>query len=541
MKRLVLSLLLVALLFTSCAAPTATPTPTSVPTQLPAPTKAATPTTPPPTATPVVIKEPLIWYVRAAPQEDLPKVNAALNEMLAKRGANYKVEARIIDRAAFNDKISLINSSNEPYDMVSTTGAWFNVYGTNVNNEYFVPLTAYKNPKTGKTEDLLKEYAPKLWASMPASAWEAARIKGQIYAVINQQIWPKPFGISIRDDLVAALNLKSDIDALKKWEDLTPLMEKINKAIKDGSLKGKVKDAENIRGVFGQVDLLQPINAGYDAIGPVSLVIKYDDKDMKISVWQETPEYKALAELRKKWQDAGYTTAEPLTADDAIKSYKAGQYVLDVGRLIKPGGYLEQASRFGYSWVEKPIAAVILTTDGPTSTMTGVSSTSAKDPDRVHAIMQFMELTRTDAEIYNLLAKGIEGTHWTWADKAKKIITLAKDSKYNPGIDWQFGDQFLAYYIDPAQAGVWEETRTLNATAKPSVALGFVFDSKPVATEVAAINALSKEYLDPIANGKAADVSAAIKKYLDAANAAGLPKVKAELQKQLDAWKATKK
>ncbi len=41
--------------------------------------------------------------------------------------------------------------------------------------------------------------------------------------------------------------------------------------------------------------------------------------------------------------------------------------------------------------------------------------------------MQVLELINTDAEIYNLLARGIEGTHWVWEDEDNKVMTFPKE------------------------------------------------------------------------------------------------------------------
>jgi putative aldouronate transport system substrate-binding protein len=115
-----------------------------------------------------------------------------------------------------------------------------------------------------------------------------------------------------------------------------------------------------------------------------------------------------------------------------------------------------------------------------TPTMTGVCSTS-KNPERA---LEVFELFYTDEVVYNTLAKGIEGKHWVWVDKERKVIgfpegVTADNSGWNLNRDWMIGNQFIAYYVNPDQVGAWEETeRIINASGLP-MAGPFVFDPRP--------------------------------------------------------------
>lgn len=493
-----------------------------------------------PWATPLA--KPILWYIRGSTADtaDIEAVNKALNAALAAKGFNAGVKIEYINRPDYDTKMNLINTSGEQFDLSLVTEGWVNKYRPNVDNEFLIPLSAYKNPKTGKTEHLIKDWATELWKTMPQTTWEAARIKGEIYAVINQQIFVKPFGISIRQDVMNALGLKDAIDKVKTWDELTPIMDRIQKAISSGALKGKVEMSENLTGVFATCDLVKVENFDYEILtGPFAVNIF--DKSMKVVNWYETPEYRKAAKLRRSWTDAGYTTKDDLDPQTQITAYKAGQYVMDVGRLVKPGGALEQAARMGFSWYERPISTAFVSTSGPTSAMTGLSSVNESDPDRVHVAMKLLEIVNTDPVLYNLVAKGIEGVHWNWVDKDKKLISLVAGSKYNPNVDWAIGNQFNAYYIDPKQVGAWAETHKLNNSAIPSVMLGFRFDGSSVKTESSAYDTVNKEFSEPIGKGLKPDVDQAIAELVANVKKTGIEKIQAELQKQIDAWKAMKK
>jgi putative aldouronate transport system substrate-binding protein len=152
-------------------------------------------------------------------------------------------------------------------------------------------------------------------------------------------------------------------------------------------------------------------------------------------------------------------------------------------------------------------------------------------------------MVNTDKPFYNLLCKGIEGKHWVWVDKAKEVIAFPEgmdvdNHPYNPNSDWEFGDQFLAYYVDAAQVGAWEETRKVNNASVPSVLLGFVLDQEPIKNELAALDAANAEFRD-LAMGLL-DYDKVLPDLISKNKAAGAEKVQAEVQKQLLDWKATK-
>jgi putative aldouronate transport system substrate-binding protein len=157
--------------------------------------------------------------------------------------------------------------------------------------------------------------------------------------------------------------------------------------------------------------------------------------------------------------------------------------------------------------------------------------------------MQVLEMLNTDVDVYNLLCKGIEGKHWGWADKEAKVIKPGpNNADYNPNTDWEFGNQFLAYYIDPEQARIkaWDATYKLNQESPVSTAMGFNFNTEPVKTELANVSAVYKELAEPLLAGKV-DPATALPELQARLEEAGIQKVIEETQKQLDEWAKTKK
>lgn len=495
----VASLLLILALLVSCAAPGASTAPAGE------------------GAAPAADLVPVTYtYAGRGVPADLQQVQDALNQILNEKiGVNLTLEP--IDFGSYNDKMQLRLAAGEECDIIFTA-PWINSYTNNVANGALLEL-----------DDLLKEEAPGLWASMPPTTWEAARIKGKIYGVINQQIFPKPWGVHVRKDLLEKYNFS--LDGVTKWEDMEPFLA----AVKDGEGITPIITASPGSSMWRATYYgYDPLDDGIGFVG-----IKADDDTRTVVNVLETPAFREAANLTKKWVDAGYMSSNPPTSDEATANFRAGLYAMGY-HVEKPGNDVESQTMYGYEFVIKNLTdPLILDTAGVTATLNGICKTS-KHP--VEA-MRVLELFNTDVEVYNLLSRGIEGVHWVWKDKERQVIgypegVTAETSGYDPNTDWMFGNQFNAYYRDEKQVGAWEKTKEMNDTAFPSKALGFVVDREPIKTEIAQTSAILKELSDPIANGFVAYDDAA-PDLIAKLNDAGAQQIIDEIQRQIDDWAAS--
>ncbi|MBV7338133.1 ABC transporter substrate-binding protein [Chloroflexi bacterium TSY] len=450
-------------------------------------------------------------YARV-PQPDQQLVEDALNEIIIPEiGVRLRLEP--IDPGVYNDKMQLRLASGEECDIIFTA-PWINSYANNVANGVLHPL-----------DDLLRSHAPGLWNSMPESTWEAARVRGHIYGVINQQIFPKPWGVHVRTDLLDKYDFS--LDDVTTFEDMETFLD-------------AVKGGEGITPVLGN-NLWRTQYWGYDPLddGIPAIGLKADDQSYTVVSFMETDEFQQSAETTKRWYDNGWLPLEELPRDEQQALFRAGQFAMGY-HVEKPGNDVESKNAFGFDFTIKNLTdPLIIDTAGTTATLNAICATSP-NPE---AAMQILELFNTDAEVYNTLERGIEGTHWIWEDEANLVMRFpdgvtADTSTYNPNGDWMFGNQFNAYYRDAAQVGAWEATKLMNDTAFPSVALGFVVDRQPIETEVAQVNAVWKELVEPIMNGWVAwedGAPEAIAKLEEA----GLFTIIAEVEQQLKDWKAS--
>ena len=492
---------MIGLLLTACAAPAAAPKATEAP-------KAGE------KAQPAELPPVTITYTYGGNVfKDVDMVSEALSAITQQK-INATIRLKPIDWGAFDEKMKLAFAAGEECDIVFVA-PWINNYIQNVVNGNIIPL-----------DELLPRYAPGLWKSMPEASWDAARVDGKIYGVLNQQIWVKPFGFSVRKDLADKYGL--DVNAIQKYEDLEPFI----KAVKEGE-----PDITPLSSAYNWMFE----TAGFDPIvsQETPVAIRYDDKDLKVFNAAATPEFKASVDLARKWYLAGYAPKDKIERADSEAMWRAGQFAMSMAGVVKPGGDIEARQRFGQDVYQKSVTQPFLTTAGSSATMNAICRTS-KNPERA---MMVLELLNTDVEFYNLISKGIEGRHWEWADKDNLVIKPGpNNADYNPNTDWEFGNQFNAYYIDSEQARqkVWEATYKLNNDSPPSAALGFNFNPEPVKTELANISAVVKELSEPLTNGMV-DPETALPEYLKRLDEAGLQTVIEETQKQLNEWAQSRK
>jgi putative aldouronate transport system substrate-binding protein len=501
------NLLLLVVLVAGCATPVAAPAQNA---------GTASEGTTAPSADGEIVDVKYSYGSRGIPR-DLQEVQDAINEILNKDlGVNLILDP--IDFAAFNDRMQLQLAAGEPCDIIFTA-PWINSYTNNVANGSLLPL-----------DDLLKKEAPGLWASMPETTWNAARINGKIYGAINQQIFVTPWGVHVRKDLLDKYNFS--LDSVTKWEDMEPFLQ-------------AVKEGEGITPVYaddGNIgsSLFLSQYYGYDALddGIGFIGIKADDETLTVVNLVDTPEYREAANLSKKWVDAGYFPSTLSAVDEATASFRAGLFAMGYHNE-KPGVDAEWKQQYGWDFESKILTdPMILNTAGATATMNGICATSQHPVEA----MRVLEQLNTDPVVYNLLSHGIEGKHWVWVDDSRKLIDYpegidASTSGYDPNTDWMFGNQFNAYYRSPAQVGAWEATKKMNDEGYPSKAMGFVVDRTPIQTEVAQTTAVLKEFGRPITYGWVSYDEAA-PDLLKRLNDAGAQKIIDEVQRQLNDWKA---
>lgn len=450
------------------------------------------------------------WCINCDPQADDAKVLEELNKLLEER-YNLHLNLESIPGGEYNDKMRMKITANETWDLCFTAN-WSNNFYTNADMGAYLALN-----------DLLEgEIGQELMAVYPEGIYNVATIGGNIYALPNYQIMYNQSALYIQKDLMDkyGLNLNTG-DTVKDVSDpeVMKFMEAVLASEKDMFVlheKGTYTSAIN----FGKATT---------HFGRVAC-IDYDDPNFKAYFLQESDAFiehrKALNNLYKQ----GFFREDVATVVDNTADQKANRYAIMI-TTGKPGGEVEFTARQGEEY------EMIYLNDGPIMTATaGIATMTAinynsKNPE---AALKLYSVMWNDPEIFNMLLFGIEGEHYNKV--ADNRVELIADSGYDrSGYGWMLGNQFNAWLMPGQDDTVWEETEKVNRSAELCSLSGFVFNSEPVSTEIAQIEAVYKEfdaqylYCD--------DVEAWAAEYVAKLKAAGAQTVIDEVQKQIDAWR----
>ncbi|GAA5190658.1 ABC transporter substrate-binding protein [Rugosimonospora acidiphila] len=448
-----------------------------------------------------------------APDQGL--VQQAVNAYLKKLGRTFTVTlAPVLN---YDQKMTLDMSAGNVGDAFFTA-AWANDFFKNAGSGNLLAL-----------DDLLPKYAPKLYASMSQSLWQGAKVNGKIYGVINQQRFPKLWGFCATKAMADKYDL--DLDSVKTYADLEPWLAKVKAGEKDVICWGTDVDTTGTM-FYPEIFGLDPIATAY------GLAVRYDDAQRKVLNVYATDEYKAAAELMYRWHQIGYTTKDPLPDADRASKQHAGSIAAWSTQAPPTNPQLETFPTVAKSFVATPL----LNTDGVSATLTGLSA----DTEHAQEVMEFLELLNNDKYLYNLICFGIEGKDYVVADQALGVVgfpqgVTSTSDRYNPNLDWQFGNQFNAYYRteDDAKAKRWEVEKALNTSAATSVALGFSLDTTDLRTQVSTVSAAIKEYQQQVAIGLV-DPGKGIPQFLGKLDQAGMPALLEAAQQQMDKWAKNK-
>ncbi|MBB6673996.1 ABC transporter substrate-binding protein [Cohnella nanjingensis] len=454
----------------------------------------------------------LTLYYPGSPQKDEAAVEAAIADYL-KDKINAKVDLNPVDWGAWDNKINLLISSSQPADLIFTA-AW-NGFTVNVGKGAFLDMT-----------DLIDQYAPEAKAALNPAFLAGSKVNGRNYGFPTNKELAATRGLMVRKDIADKYGM--DLSQIKKIEDLEPLLQTIKE--KEPGMTPFYVSNEN--------GLLTNLN--WDKLGDNTVpgVLHKLGTDTKILNEVETPEFKAAAEMSRKWYQAGYINKDAATtkvkAEELVKAGKVFSYTTS----LKPGAADEVMRNVGVPLAQVELTEPTITTGDTTGSMLAISRTS-KNPERA---MMLINLLHTDKTLNNLVNYGIEDKHYVKvSDNVIKYPdgVTAANSTFNPGSNWELGNQFLNYLFETENPQKWELFKQFNDSAKPSIALGFTFNGDSVKSEVAASANVTKEFYGAL-NAGIVDPAKYIPQYLDKLKASGVDKIIAEKQKQFDEWLKTK-
>ncbi len=447
----------------------------------------------------------LVYYTIGNPDNDLQKVNDALNELLKKK-INVTVQYNKIAWGDYGTRISALVNSGADFDIAFATGPDQGDYVGNAKKGAWLDLTDYLQ-KGGKD----------MYDAVDPLYWEGAKIDGKVYGVPTNKEIAVPDWWMYPKELVE--KYKIDISKYKTLESLEPLMAQIKKNEPDWQPMELDKNSNNF---FAQ--------DGYEYImsREVPLMVKSNDSSLKVeNIFSTETAKKTLATLRKYYK-AGYINEDAAVRDS--QNLEKGKKVFWKDAMGGPYSDVVWTADRGYDLVTQQVTDSVVTTESARGGMMVVNSRTKN----AEACIKFLNCLNTDPEVRNLINFGIEGTNYeVTADKQIKKIgdTYA-------GVQYTQGNWFILNTTEGDPKDKWEKYKEFNKAAVKSEMLGFTADTSKLTTKIAAITQVYTKYYPSLMTGSV-DPDQQLPKFLSELKAAGIDEVQAELQTQLTNWKAS--
>lgn len=449
----------------------------------------------------------LTWYFIGNGQaKDADLVNAEASKYLKdKINANFKLIQ--LDWNSYDTKLNAMAAAGEAFDIM-TSNSWAFNYRANASKGALLPL-----------EELLEKYGKGTKEVLGEDTINGVRVAGKVYNLPINKEKAHNYGLVFHKGLVD--KYKMDLSTIKKPEDIEPLLQ-IIKENEPGiyPLYGGANPGSSLTNLLD----FDPI--GGDGKIPGALYGNNDPSNIKVLNQFETPEFKEMLALLRKFYKAGYIRKDAAQQKDDTSNAEGKVFCQPLA--LKPGKDLE-TSNSKVTWTQVELTTPTMSTADLTNSMIGISATS-DNPERA---MMLIELMYTDKVFNNLVNFGIEGTHYTKIDE--NTIEPVANSGYEAyiGFQWQLGNQFLNYLRKTEDPKKWEKFEEFNKNALPLRSLGFVFDPANVKTELANITNVSDQYLSMLCTG-AVDPDVTLPKYTAQLKKAGLDKFLADIQTQYD-------
>lgn len=445
----------------------------------------------------------------------IDEVEDAINAII-KPKINAVVELHPVHAWNYDEKMNNIINAGDKFD-ICYTSSWTNNYTQKVMKEAYVDIT-----------EMLPEYAPTLYANVDPALYEAVKIDGKIYGAINLQILPRTPGMCVDKkewDAFRKENPNFSEENVKSFGDIEPFL---------AFLKKKYPQSPYIMAAPDPAGLV--VEGGFDELVgmtyPGAIQVADDPADGLTVVNQfATDFYKETFKTCVEFYKKGYFN------QDQTFSYTEG-YCWNLSTW-KPGVDAEQTLVAGREMYCFPIGEAVMYNSWSKSNLNAISSTS-EEPETA---LKFLELLNTDKDLYNLITFGIEGKHYNKVGENR--IEVPVNTEYTMGnVGWQFSNQFNAYLQPEQEDDVWEETKTINASAEYSPLMGFSFDSSKVELELSNCYMAYLEYINSFIYGiftKDGEFDKQYNNFMKKLKACDMQRVLEEMQKQIDAWLAANK
>jgi len=437
----------------------------------------------------------LIWWQIGSNSADLPKYSQILSEYTEKK-IGVRLDIRQGSWA----------TATQRFNAMINTGEYWDILFSDANSyQSFADLGAYAD-----ITEMVKTAAPKLYASIPPQLWEGVELNGVIYGVPTYKdsaattygFWDaaivEKYGLNI-DDV--------------SWENMDRNFRKI-KAGGEVRYPYMLSRSEN-----------DAIFLDYEVFQVPAIGIKAGDKSMKVKCTLEEPDIIRRFHYMYDWYNAGIVNPDA-NMIDSMPKYRP--YFIAQAWPAVAGSYATTAG------IERYLPAKIWGPVYSTGSIQGSINCVSVNSKYKEKALSLLELANTDPVFRDMLAYGIEGTHFhyvTMPDDGRRAVH--KDRTDWPLVNYQEGNYFIETPEDTVPAGYWDQVRALNESADASPLLGFAMDLTPIETEVINCKNTWAKYYTDLRTG-ASNPDEILPKLIAELRRKGMDKIISETQRQID-------
>lgn len=434
--------------------------------------------------------------------KDQAQVEEKVNARLAELNAGYKVKFIMNSWGEYEQKLPLAARGAGDYFDIATTASWLGNYAGLANEGSFLDIT-----------ELAKEKAPKLYGTLSENQIKGATVNGKLYGIpttVSGASMARDHFVWSIEELANIGKTPEDVQKIRTVEELEPLLKE---------WKEKYPDK-------------YPLDGGSEwAVRRVDNLIKTkEDGSAVIENIFEADYMKKALDTIKAYKDAKYIHQEAGVENSTFKQEEPGTWLVKRAEG-EPGANALWSIGWKTPVVAVPTAEDIYISNANVQGKLTSIYAHTKYPDQA---MNFIELIATDDVIQNLLAWGIEGTHYKLED-GRAIETPEKAEGWNT---WQA--QFVTDakrlpnkdQLKQDDPKFKEEVEKFNAEIKPAADLGFT-PSPELVEQLGQIFKVKNDYYKDLNRGRNEKQN----EFYEKLKAANIDDVLAKLQQEYDAWK----
>ena len=437
------------------------------------------------------------------------EVTTAAEEMLKSAGFDFKIDWIFIPDDEYVNKLVLICSAGEDYDICWTMPV-------NINQLAEMGGLAPLN-------DPLDKYGAGLLAAVPEAQWREVTFNGSIYGIPGMTCSASvDMNFQIRKDLRESWGM----GPIKTLDDLEAYLKKFQEEF-PGAMPWANESGRILYREYGEY--YTPI--GKELKSPVAIIPKANDDFDVVHFYKTDAFLNTIAKIRE-FHEAGYIEIETLKNPDSLfASDLIGLQWATTTLHERIGSFLQTRVN-----PDAMIENMILHPENPKHLFAfGQDNLSIfAVSKKINESVAFINWMRGSQEAYDIMSYGIEGVNYKLDGKAITYDGIPENKQYMPN-NWNWSDvRFMRY---DAALGT-DYGPTLINWDKDAVVYsftGFSMNQGPVITEVQQIIALQDEYIPILKNSKL-DFQSNYDDFIKKLDSSGIEKVIAEVETQIRAF-----